>query len=101
MKTLAFIGLLFAQLFRPDLDKPGITIECNGDGSAKATVPHGTYELIVTDGKAFMCYAPTCSTGGDPRPAGNHGLVLIQRNTDVSCRSFEGATVFFRPGTRL
>lgn len=100
MKTLALTSLLLASLFRPALGKEPIVLTC--DGTSKVTLPAGTYEVLVEGGTAHECLgAETCPSGGVPRVPGNHGLVLIQAPTNVSCRSDLGATMAWVPGVRL
>lgn len=101
MKALALTGLLLASLFRPDLSKEPVSLSCDANGAATATLAVGTYEVLVAGGTAHVCYASSCPTGGEPRVTGNHGLVLINKNTSVSCRSDDGASIVWVPGRRL
>ena len=64
--------------------------DCNADGTTTPaqTLGTGTYLFRVTTEDVWVCFAATCSTGGEKFPAGMALIISIGRGGQVmSCRS--------------
>lgn len=84
-----------AQTVEVLTDEDPITITCASNGSSTERTPSKGmhYELIAT-GDLVACFGTNdCSSGGTPRPKGNHGVFYIRPLTDISCRSADGNSV--------